>query len=44
MAGRGPEPRNAGGLHKLGKNGKETDALLDPSEGTSPANILTLAK
>lgn len=44
MAGRGHEPRKAGGLQKLEKKGKETDSLLDPSEGTSPANTLTLAK
>lgn len=44
MAGRDHKPSNVGGLQKLGKKGKETDSLIDPSEGTDPANSLTLAK
>lgn len=37
MAGRGPKPRNAGGLQR----GKETDSLLNPPKGGSLANTLT---
>lgn len=40
MAGRGPKPRNAGGLQR----GKETDSLLNPPEGGSLANTLTSAE